>query len=164
MLTGKDLLNNPFLNKGTAFTTEERAEYKLNGLLPTAIQSLDEQVAATYAQLERYDTRYEQNKFLMSVYNTNRILYYAIVGSHIKELLPVIYTPTIADAVRGFSDDFVRPNDAVFLDVNHPETMADVLKEASKNLPQVDMLVVTDGEGVLGIGDLGHSRSYDFCW
>lgn len=84
MLTGKDLLNNPFLNKGTAFTTEERAEYKLNGLLPTAIQSLDEQVAATYAQLERYNTRYEQNKFLMSVYNTNRILYYAIVGSHIK--------------------------------------------------------------------------------
>lgn len=155
MLTGKDLLNNPLLNKGTAFSAQERADYKLNGLLPTAIQTLDEQVAATYAQLETYTTRYEQNKFLMSVYNTNRVLYYAIVGSHIKELLPVIYTPTIADAVRGFSDDFVRPNDAVFLDVNHPETIADVLKEASKDMPQVDMLVITDGEGVLGIGDWG---------
>lgn len=155
MLTGKDLLNNPLLNKGTAFSAQERADYKLNGLLPTAIQTLDEQVAATYAQLETYTTCYEQNKFLMSVYNTNRVLYYAIVGSHIKELLPVIYTPTIADAVRGFSDDFVRPNDAVFLDVNHPETIADVLKEASKDMPQVDMLVITDGEGVLGIGDWG---------
>lgn len=155
MLMGKEILDNPFLNKGTAFTADERIKYQLNGLLPTKIQTLAQQVTATYEQLNGYTTKYEKNRFLMSIYNTNRVLYFAIVGSHVKELLPVIYTPTIADAVRGFSDDFVAPNDAVYLDVNHPEMISDILKQASKTTNKIDMLIITDGEGVLGIGDWG---------
>lgn len=154
-LTGKDRLNHPFLNKGTAFSLAERAELNLEGLLPNVVQTLEEQVAVTYAQLGKIEGRYNQNKYLMNLYNTNRILYYSLVGQHVKELLPVIYTPTIADSVRNFSDDFVRPNDAVYLDVNHPESIEAALKNASQELEQVDLLVITDGEGVLGIGDWG---------
>ncbi|WP_297079730.1 NAD-dependent malic enzyme, partial [uncultured Enterococcus sp.] len=152
---GKAILNNPFLNKGTAFSLAERADLEIEGLLPSAVQTLAQQIEVTYAQLSQLEGRYAKNKFLMNLYNTNRILYYALVGEHVKELLPVIYTPTIADSVREFSTDFVRPNDAVYLDVNHPETIEAVLKNASHDLEQVDLLVITDGEGVLGIGDWG---------
>lgn len=152
---GKAILNNPFLNKGTAFSLAERTELEIEGLLPSAVQTLAQQIEVTYAQLSQLDGRYAKNKFLMNLYNTNRILYYAVVGEHVKELLPVIYTPTIADSVREFSTDFVRPNDAVYLDVNHPESIEAVLKNASQELEQVDLLVITDGEGVLGIGDWG---------
>lgn len=152
---GKAILNNPFLNKGTAFSLAERADLEIEGLLPSAVQTLAQQIEVTYAQLSQLESRYAKNKFLMNLYNTNRILYYALVGEHVKELLPVIYTPTIADSVREFSTDFVRPNDAVYLDVNHPETIEAVLKNASHDLEQVDLLVITDGEGVLGIGDWG---------
>lgn len=152
---GKAILNNPFLNKGTAFSLAERADLEIEGLLPSAVQTLAQQIEVTYAQLSQLESRYAKNKFLMNLYNTNRILYYALVGEHVKELLPVIYTPTIADSVREFSTDFIRPNDAVYLDVNHPETIEAVLKNASHDLEQVDLLVITDGEGVLGIGDWG---------
>lgn len=155
MLTGKEILDNPFLNKGTAFTETERLKYQLNGLLPTKVQTLTEQVNTTYEQLSRYTTKYEKNRFLMSIYNTNRVLYFAVVGNHIKKLLPVIYTPTIADAVRGFSDNFVAPNDAIYLDVNHPEMIETILKQANKDNNNIEMLIITDGEGVLGIGDWG---------
>ena len=126
-LMGKELLNNPFLNKGTAFSEEERKEYGLTGLLPTAVRTLEEQVEIEYAKVSRLTTDYEKNGYLMSVYNMNRVLYYRLVKDHLEELMPVIYTPTIADAVMNFSDDYERPNEAVYLDADHPEQIRQVL-------------------------------------
>ncbi|WP_239255360.1 NAD-dependent malic enzyme [Listeria ilorinensis] len=154
-LKGKALLAQPFFNKGTAFTEEERARYGLHGLLPTAVLTLEEQVALEYEKIIDLASDYQKNQHLMAIYNTNRMLYYAIVGAHMVEFLPVIYTPTIADSVTRFSRDYMWPNDAVYLDSDHPERIEEALIAASEGLEQVDLLVITDGEGVLGIGDWG---------
>ena len=154
-LMGKELLNNPFLNKGTAFSEEERKEYGLTGLLPTAVRTLEEQVEIEYAKVSRLTTDYEKNGYLMSVYNMNRVLYYRLVKDHLEELMPVIYTPTIADAVMNFSDDYERPNEAVYLDADHPEQIRQALINGAAGLENIDLMVITDGEGVLGIGDWG---------
>lgn len=154
-LKGKSLLNHPFYNKGTAFTEEERTQYQLEGLLPTKVRTLEEQIDLEYGSLSKIEDNYKKNQYLMNIYNTNRTLFYAIVSAHLVELLPVIYTPTIADSVMKYSHDYKVPNDAVFLDVNHPETIKASLQNATSDLEQIDLLVITDGEGVLGIGDWG---------
>lgn len=154
-ITGKERLNNPFFNKGTAFTDKERQEYQLTGLLPSSVESLTEQIEREYHRLQQIQTDYDKNQYLVELYNLNRVLYYALIGQYVEELLPIIYTPTIADSVINYSKDFIRPNDAVYLDVNHPEQIRTALENASRDLTGVDMLVVTDGEGVLGIGDWG---------
>lgn len=154
-LRGKALLNHPFYNKGTAFTEEEREKYQLQGLLPTKVRSLEEQTNLEYASLSKITDNYKKNQYLMNIYHTNRILFYALVSKHLVELLPIIYTPTIADSVMKYSSDYKVPNDAVFLDVNHPETIKASLLNATTDLEQIDLLVITDGEGVLGIGDWG---------
>ncbi|WP_099222750.1 NAD-dependent malic enzyme [Listeria costaricensis] len=154
-LKGKALLEQPFLNKGTAFTEEERTRHGMHGLLPTAVRTLAEQVQLEYEKMGDLADNYQKNQHLMALYNTNRTLYYAIVAAHVTELLPVIYTPTIADSVTRFSRDYVWPNDAVYLDSDHPERIRQALVAGAENLEQVDLLVITDGEGVLGIGDWG---------
>ena len=154
-LRGKELLNNPFQNKGTAFTEEERKKYGLTGMLPTAVRTLEEQVEITYAKVSSYEQAYEKNKYLMQIYNQNRVLYYKLVEEHLVELMPVIYTPTIADAVMNFSHDYERPNEAVYLDGDHPENIREALKNGAQGLEDIDLMVITDGEGVLGIGDWG---------
>lgn len=154
-VSGKELLRNPFLNKGTAFTLEERTELGLDGLLPTAVRTLDEQAAIVYAQLDNFTDAYSKQKHLMNIYDQNRVLFYDVVGRHVTELLPVIYTPTIADAVMNYSKDFEKSQDAVYLDVNHPEKIKAALLNGSKNLAEIKLMVITDGEGVLGIGDWG---------
>ncbi len=155
MATGKEILANPFLNKGTAFTQEERQQLGLTGLLPTAFRTLEQQSDIEYAKVSKLETPYEKNKYLMTIYNSNRILYYRIVVDHLSELMPVIYTPTIADAVTNFSADYENPNEAVYLDGDHPEQIRAALENGAKDLEAVDLMVITDGEGVLGIGDWG---------
>ncbi len=152
---GKNVLTKPFLNKGQAFTDEEREKYGLQGLIPAAIEPLEQQVAASYEKLVQLSDDYVKNQYLMTIYNSNRVLYYAIVRQHVEELLPVIYTPTIADAVTNFSRDFVLPHGALYLDTDHPEQLEAAMLAASSDLEQVDVMVITDGEGVLGIGDWG---------
>ncbi|MDR0297600.1 MAG: NAD-dependent malic enzyme [Streptococcaceae bacterium] len=155
METGKSLLSKAFLNKGTAFTQAERSKYKLHGLLASAVETLEMQVETCYEKVGVLADNYAKNQYLMSLYDSNRVLYYAVIEAHMEELLPIIYTPTIAEAVTNFSRDFVLPHDAAYLDSDYPEQIEASLKAASDGLERVDVMVITDGEGVLGIGDWG---------
>ncbi|BAQ23399.1 malolactic enzyme [Streptococcus troglodytae] len=149
-----DILNNPFLNKGTAFTMEERKKFGLIGLLPPHVQTLKEQAEQTYAQMQTKANNLEKRLFLMEIFNTNRTLFYYLFSQHLAELNPIIYDPTIADTIEGYSDLFVDPQYAGYLDINHPENIETTLKNAAGER-DIRLIVVTDAEGILGIGDWG---------
>lgn len=148
------ILNDPFLNKGTAFTQEERKELDLIGLLPPYVQTLEEQAAQTYAQMQTKVNDLEKRLFLMEIFNTNRTLFYYLFSQHLEEFNPIVYDPTIADTIEGYSDLFVEPQYAGYLDINHPENIEQTLKNAADNR-DIRLIVVTDAEGILGIGDWG---------
>ena len=149
-----DILNDPFLNKGTAFTMEERKKFGLIGLLPPHIQTLKEQAEQTYAQMQTKANNLEKRLFLMEIFNTNRTLFYYLFSQHLEELNPIVYDPTIADTIEGYSDLFVDPQYAGYLDINHPENIEATLKNAAGDR-DIRLIVVTDAEGILGIGDWG---------
>lgn len=153
-MTAHDILNNPFLNKGTAFTLEERKELGLIGLLPPYVQTIEEQAAQTYAQMQTKANDLEKRLFLMEIFNTNRTLFYYIFSQHLEEFNPIVYDPTIADTIEGYSDLFVDPQYAGYLDINHPENIEATLKNAAGDR-EIRLIVVTDAEGILGIGDWG---------
>ena len=153
-MTAHDILNNPFLNKGTAFTLEERKELGLIGLLPPYVQTIEEQAAQTYAQMQTKANDLEKHLFLMEIFNTNRTLFYYLFSQHLKEFNPIVYDPTIADTIEGYSDLFVDPQYAGYLDINHPENIEATLKNAAGG-HEIRLIVVTDAEGILGIGDWG---------
>ena len=148
------ILNDPFLNKGTAFTQEERKELGLIGLLPPYVQTIEEQAAQTYAQMQTKVNNLEKRLFLMEIFNTNRTLFYYLFSQHLEEFNPIVYDPTIADTIEGYSDLFVEPQYAGYLDINHPENIEETLKNAADNR-DIRLIVVTDAEGILGIGDWG---------
>lgn len=148
------ILNDPFLNKGTAFTQEERKELDLIGLLPPYIQTIEEQAAQAYAQMQTKVNDLEKRLFLMEIFNTNRTLFYYLFSQHLEEFNPIVYDPTIADTIEGYSDLFVEPQYAGYLDINHPENIEETLKNAADNR-DIRLIVVTDAEGILGIGDWG---------
>ena len=149
-----DILNNPFLNKGTAFTLEERKELGLIGLLPPYVQTIEEQAAQTYAQMQTKANDLEKRLFLMEIFNTNRTLFYYLFSQHLEGFNPIVYDPTIADTIEGYSNLFVDPQYAGYLDINHPENIEATLKNAAGNR-EIRLIVVTDAEGILGIGDWG---------
>ncbi|MBZ2083675.1 malolactic enzyme [Streptococcus oralis subsp. tigurinus] len=153
-MTAHDILNNPFLNKGTAFTLEERKELGLIGLLPPYVQTIEEQAAQTYAQMQTKVNDLEKRLFLMEIFNTNRTLFYYLFSQHLEEFNPIVYDPTIADTIEGYSDLFVDPQYAGYLDINHPENIEATLKNAAGDR-EIRLVVVTDAEGILGIGDWG---------
>ena len=153
-MTAHDILNNPFLNKGTAFTIEERKELGLIGLLPPYVQTIKEQAAQTYAQMQTKANDLEKRLFLMEIFNTNRTLFYYLFSQHLEEFNPIVYDPTIADTIEGYSDLFVDPQYAGYLDINHPENIEATLKNAAGDR-EIRLIVVTDAEGILGIGDWG---------
>ena len=153
-MTAHDILNNPFLNKGTAFTLEERKELGLIGLLPPYVQTIEEQAAQTYAQMQTKVNDLEKRFFLMEIFNTNRTLFYYLFSQHLEEFNPIVYDPTIADTIEGYSDLFVDPQYAGYLDINHPENIEATLKNAAGDR-EIRLIVVTDAEGILGIGDWG---------
>ena len=153
-MTAHDILNNPFLNKGTAFTVEERKELGLIGLLPPYVQTIEEQAAQTYAQMETKANDLEKRLFLMEIFNTNRTLFYYLFSQHLEEFNPIVYDPTIADTIEGYSDFFVDPQYAGYLDINHLENIEATLKNAAGDR-EIRLIVVTDAEGILGIGDWG---------
>ncbi|MCC5895434.1 MAG: NAD-dependent malic enzyme [Alkalibacterium sp.] len=148
-------LHNPYINKGTAFTREERKAYNLDGLLPSKVESIEEQAERVLAKVNQMSHAYDKHRFLMSIYSTNRTLFFYVISQDIKGLLPIIYTPTIAEAVKAFSKDYFNPKDAVYLSVDDQENMEEVLKNGTADLSDVKLMVITDGEGVLGIGDWG---------
>ena len=149
-----DILNDPFLNKGTAFTMEERKKFGLIGLLPPHVQTLKEQAEQTYAQMQTKANNLEKRLFLMEIFNTNRTLFYYLFSQHLEELNPIVYDPTIADTIEGYSDLFVDSQYAGYLDINHPENIETTLKNAAGDR-DIRLIVVTDAEGILGIGDWG---------
>ena len=149
-----DILNNPFLNKGTAFTMEERKELGLIGLLPPYVQTIEEQAAQTYAQFQTKVNDLEKRLFLMEIFNTNRTLFYYLFSKHLEEFNPIVYDPTVAETITGYSDLFVDTQYAGYLDINHPENIEEALKNAAGDR-EIRLIVVTDAEEILGIGDWG---------
>ena len=153
-MNAHDILNNPFLNKGTAFTMEERSKLGLIGLLPPYVQTIEEQSKQTYAQMQTKTTNLEKRLFLMQIFNTNRTLFYYMFSQHLAEFNPIVYDPTIADTSENYSDLLIDPQYAAYLDINHPENIEATLKNAAGDR-EIRLIVVTDAEGILGIGDWG---------
>ncbi|MEX1550082.1 malolactic enzyme [Enterococcus sp. C50] len=154
MLTGLNLLNNPFLNKGTAFTKEERAKYGLTGMLPSTVQTLEQQSVQAYGQYLSKPSDLEKRIFLMNLFNTNRTLFYKLMGEHLVEFMPVVYDPVVADSIEQYNEIFLKPQDAAFLSIDDPESIKASLKNAADGR-DIRLIVVTDAEGILGMGDWG---------
>lgn len=152
---GFDYMNNPLLNKGTAFTSAERLNYKLDGLLPPVIETIEQQALRIEKQLENLESPLHKHQLLTNLYNENRTLYYYVVTKNVSEYLPIIYTPTIGDAVINYHTDYTAPDEALFIDAFTPKKLRVSVENYAQNNPNIDMIVITDGEGVLGIGDWG---------
>lgn len=149
-----EVLNDPFLNKGTAFTKEERKELELIGLLPPQIQTIEEQAEQVYAQYKSKEPLINKRRFLMEIFDTNRTLFYYLFSQHVVEFMPVVYDPVIAENIENYSELYVNPQNAVYLSIDSPETIEESLKNATKDR-EIRLIVVTDAEGILGIGDWG---------
>lgn len=154
MTKAMDILNNPYLNKGTGFTTAERRRMGLIGALPARVQTLEEQAAETYAQFKTKKPGLSQRQFLMDIFNTNRTLFFYLMGQHIVEMMPIVYDPVIAESIENYSRIFVQPQQAAFISVDDQNSIEERLKNAADGR-DIRLVVVTDGEGILGIGDWG---------
>lgn len=149
-----EVLNDPFLNKGTAFTKEERKELELIGLLPPQIQTIEEQAEQVYAQYKSKEPLINKRRFLMEIFDTNRTLFYYLFSQHVVEFMPIVYDPVIAENIENYSELYVNPQNAVYLSIDSPEIIEESLKNATKDR-EIRLIVVTDAEGILGIGDWG---------
>ena len=149
-----EVLNDPFLNKGTAFTLEERKELELIGLLPPQIQTIDEQAEQVYAQYKSKEPLINKRRFLMEIFDTNRTLFYYLFSKHVVEFMPIVYDPVIAENIENYSELFVNPQNAVYLSIDSPEMIEESLKNATKDR-EIRLIVATNAEGILGIGDWG---------
>ncbi|MCT4388785.1 NAD-dependent malic enzyme [Leuconostoc pseudomesenteroides] len=148
------ILSNPFLNKGTGFTQVERDKLSLNGLLPPKIQTIEEQATQTYGQFTTKVNDLEKRLFLMQIFNENRTLFYFLFSQHIEEFMPIVYDPTIAQTIETYSHLFIQTQGAVYLSVDRPQDIASAIKSAANNR-DIKLIVVSDAEGILGIGDWG---------
>lgn len=154
MKTGFELLDDAFLNKGTAFTESERKKLGLEGLLPPCVEDIETQAQRIYRQMERKTSLIEKRRFLMEVFNFNRTLFFHVFSEHLVELMPIVYDPVIAESIEQYSGQFVNPQCAAFLSIDHPELIEASLKQAAGDR-KIRLIVVTDAEGILGIGDWG---------
>ena len=148
---GRHLLKDPFLNKGTAFTAEERRAFHIEGRLPPRIETLEEQVERQYEQFSSCKTNLEKYVYLRELQDYNRILYYSLVKHHLEEMLPIVYTPTVGEAIQEFSHIYREPRGLVVTESNYRD-LDDILSTYSGT---TKLAVVTDAEGILGIGDQG---------
>ena len=154
MKTGFELLDDAFLNKGTAFTESERKKLGLEGLLPPCVEDIETQAQRIYRQMETKTSLIEKRRFLMEVFNFNRTLFFHVFSEHLVELMPIVYDPVIAESIEQYSGQFVNPQCAAFLSIDHPELIEASLKQAAGDR-KIRLIVVTDAEGILGIGDWG---------
>ena len=150
---GRDLLRTPYYNKGSAFPTHERDTFHLHGLLPANIQTLDEQVRRAYEQYSSRPNALAKNTFMASMADQNTVLYFRLIQDHLKEMFPVIYTPTEGEAIENYSLLFRRPH-GCFLSIDEPGNVERNLSKFA-GPEDVDYIVVSDGEEILGIGDQG---------
>ncbi|WP_445427408.1 NAD-dependent malic enzyme [Alishewanella sp. HL-SH05] len=149
---GSALLETPLLNKGSAFTREERSTFNLTGLLPPRYETIEEQVSRCYLQYRSFDDAINKHIYLRAIQDNNETLFYRLVQQHLEEMLPIIYTPTVGDACEQFSDIY-RSSRGLFISYDDRYNLDDVLRNATK--AKVKVIVVTDGERVLGLGDQG---------
>lgn len=148
------ILNDPFKNKGTGFTQAERQQLGIIGMLPPKVQTLDEQATQVYQQYQTKPSALEKRVFLMSIFNENRVLFFKVFSQHVAEFMPIVYDPTIATTVENYSQLFIQPQNAAFLSIEDPDSIEESLKNAAEGR-DIKLLCVTDGEGILGIGDWG---------
>jgi malate dehydrogenase (oxaloacetate-decarboxylating) len=154
MPRGRELLRDPHFNRGTAFTAEERSALDLEGLLPPAVLSLEDQALRSYEQYRDLPDDLARNTFLTGVRQRNEVLFYKLLEDHLQEMLPVVYTPVVAEAIEHYSSSFTRP-DGVFLSVDDIDGVETALRNYGLGADEVDLIVATDGEALLGIGDWG---------
>ncbi|MGO9958955.1 MAG: NAD-dependent malic enzyme [Solirubrobacteraceae bacterium] len=154
VLRGRDLLRDPRLNRGTAFTVQERSALGLEGLLPATVLSLEEQATRAYEQYAAQPTDLAKNEFLAALHDRNDVLYYKLLEDHLQEMLPVVYDPVVAQAIERYSHQFQRPN-GVYLSVDELDGVETALGNYGLGADDVDLLVATDAEEILGIGDWG---------
>ncbi|MFO6296827.1 NAD-dependent malic enzyme [Rahnella selenatireducens] len=150
--TGSLLLENPLLNKGSAFSREERLALNLNGLLPNQVETISEQTDRAYTQFSEFKRDISKHVYLRNIQDTNETLFYNLVNSHLEEMLPVIYTPTVGEACEHFSDIYRRAR-GLFISYPDRDNIDEMLQNFSKN--DIRVIVVTDGERILGLGDQG---------
>lgn len=151
---GREVLSNPLTNRGTAFTHEERASLGITGLLPSGVTTMDNQLRRVYEQYRRVPTNLGKNNYLSNLRDRNEILFYRLITDHLEEMMPIIYTPTIGEAIERFSHEYNRSR-GVFLSIDHPDEMEQSLLNSGLRADDVDLIVATDSEGILGIGDQG---------
>ncbi|MGL5808313.1 MAG: NAD-dependent malic enzyme [Nocardioides sp.] len=151
---GRAVLSNPMTNRGTAFTVAERHLLGLIGLLPSGVTSLENQTRRVYEQFRRTSTPLGKYLHLAGLRDRNEILFYHLLSAHLEEMLPIVYTPTIGEAIERFSHEYIRPR-GVFLSIDRPDDVEQSLLDYGLGADEVDLIVVTDSEGILGIGDQG---------
>ena len=149
---GSSLLETPLLNKGSAFSEEERSHFNLTGLLPPRFETIDEQVERAYMQYRSFETNLNKHIYLRAIHDNNETLFFKLVQANLAEMMPIIYTPTVGDACEQFSDIY-RSSRGLFVSYDQRHQLDDILRNATKN--KVKVIVVTDGERILGLGDQG---------
>ncbi|PEC83173.1 NAD-dependent malic enzyme [Bacillus cereus] len=153
-LRGVEVLSTPLLNKGVAFTQEEREELGLKGLLPPAVLTLEEQARRAYEQFCSQPDDLLKNVYLTALHDRNEVLFYRILTDHLREMLPIVYTPTVGVAIQRYSHEYRKPR-GVYLSINDPSGIEEAFANIGATAENIDLVVVTDGEGILGIGDWG---------
>ena len=153
-LRGRTLLERPLLNRGTAFTEEERKSLGLVGLLPSAVLTLEQQAKRAYAQYQEQPNDLHKNIYLTSLHDRNEVLFYKLLSEHLHEMLPVVYDPTVGQAIKLYSHEYRRPR-GVYLSVEHPAQIEESFENYGLGSDEVDLIVASDAEEILGIGDWG---------
>ena len=151
---GNDVLRIPIVNRGTAFTEAERRTLGLVGLLPTGVSSMEAQVRRTYGQYRSQPDALAKHLYLAALRDRNEVLFYRLLTDHLQEMLPIVYTPTIGEVIERFSHEYNRPR-GVFLSIDHPDDIEGSLANYGLGAEDCDLIVATDSEGILGIGDQG---------
>ena len=153
-LRGAEVLSTPLLNKGVAFTQNEREELGLKGLLPPAVLTLEEQARRAYEQFSSQPDDLLKDVYLTALHDRNEVLFYRILTDHLREMLPIVYTPTVGVAIQRYSHEYRKPR-GVYLSINDPSGIEEAFTNIGATAENIDLVVVTDGEGILGIGDWG---------
>jgi malate dehydrogenase (oxaloacetate-decarboxylating) len=153
-LRGRQVLADPRINKGTAFSDTERSDLRLTGLIPAAHFTLDDQVARVYSQYLRQPDDLARNVTLNALHDRNEVLFYRLLTEHLSEMLPIVYTPTVGQAIQKYSHEYRRPR-GIYLSVDHPELIEASLLASDLGPGDVDLIVATDAGAILGIGDWG---------
>jgi malate dehydrogenase (oxaloacetate-decarboxylating) len=153
-LRGRQVLSEPRINKGTAFGDDERHALGVIGLIPSGHVTLDQQVNRVYAQYLQQSSDLAKNVYLTDVHDRNEVLFYRLLTSHLSEMLPIVYTPTVGQAIEQYSHEYRRPR-GVYLSVDHPELIETSLRAAGLEAGDVDLIVASDAGAILGIGDWG---------